>query len=115
MSSSESLDGEGTADLFSLFTELSFFFLLWKISNIHKSRGNDIRNPHVPITLHQQFLIYGPSCSPSYRLSPHCFDVNPSYGSTSSGKSKDIFTNRIACINITQVFVEMQIFEPQTS
>lgn len=64
-------------------------------------------NPHVPMTQHQQFLIYGLSCSPVPvpLAQPHCFDVNCSYGISSaeniSGENKDVFIKQIACIKIT--------------
>lgn len=76
-------------------------------------------NPHVPMTQHQQFLIYGQSCSPVPvpLTQPHCFDVNCSYSISSaeniSGENKDVFIKQIAYIKITQEFVGMQVLSPK--
>lgn len=36
-----------------------FLSFLWKISNIHEGKGNNIMKPHVPVS-----QCYGQSCSP---------------------------------------------------
>lgn len=61
MSGGKCLEERGLGGYYGLVLTVYrvFLSLLWKFSNIHKGKGNNIMKPHVPVS-----QCYGQSCSP---------------------------------------------------